>query len=134
MRQYLGAAERADFDRLPPRAQDSWLLGRIAAKDAVRHWLWDRGSGPIFPAELTVGEDDWGMPCVTGPFDAPMSVTIAHTDELGAAVVSSGPEPSGVDFEVVGADRLLVCAGTSVRTVTSSDVDGHVVTCTEGEA
>ncbi|MGW6710104.1 beta-ketoacyl synthase N-terminal-like domain-containing protein, partial [Streptomyces sp. NPDC054956] len=41
MRRYLGAAERTAYERLAPRARAPWLLGRIAAKDALRQLLWD---------------------------------------------------------------------------------------------
>lgn len=104
MRQYLGAAERADYERLPERARDSWLLGRIAVKDAVRHWLWEQGHGPLFPAELTVRNDATGRPQVTGPFEAPLSVSIAHTAELGVALVRPAPQPSGIDLEALTAE------------------------------
>jgi len=43
MRRYLNAAERGEYEALNPRTQRQWLLGRMAAKDAVRRWLWARG-------------------------------------------------------------------------------------------
>jgi phosphopantetheinyl transferase len=115
MRQYLCAAERAEYERLAPRVQGAWLLGRIAVKDAVRRWLWDRGHGPLFPAELTVWNDESGRPEVTGPFEFPLSVSIAHTAELGAAIVRAGSEAAGIDIEVV-TDR-----GRSVEDVALTD-------------
>jgi acyl transferase domain-containing protein len=97
MRRYLGAAERTEYQRLAPQAQGPWLLGRIAAKDAVRHWLWERGHGPLFPAELTVhdeaGPETGGRTTVTGPFAAPLAVSTAHTADLGVAMVR--PHQSG---------------------------------------
>jgi malonyl CoA-acyl carrier protein transacylase/phosphopantetheinyl transferase len=103
MRQYLGAAERAEYSRRNPRAARQWLLGRIAVKDAVRQWLWDSGSGPVYPVEITVGNDKQGRPFVTGPFAAPPVVSIAHSGPLAAAVVGDrdrGDSP-GVDIELV---------------------------------
>jgi hypothetical protein len=55
---------------VPAPGQRRWLLGRIAVKDAVRRLLWERGAGPVFPAELTVAESAAGMR-VLGPFHAP---------------------------------------------------------------
>ncbi|RFS81681.1 acyltransferase domain-containing protein [Actinomadura spongiicola] len=92
MRQYLCAVERAEYEALPPFAQGPWLLGRIAAKDAVRDHLWRNGHGPLFPAELTVH----GGPTVTGPFDEPLTVSIASEAELGVALVRTGDEPAGI--------------------------------------
>ncbi|HXA59023.1 MAG TPA: 4'-phosphopantetheinyl transferase superfamily protein, partial [Streptosporangiaceae bacterium] len=99
MRQYLNATERAEYDRLTPRARNPWLLGRIAAKDAVRHRLWGHGHGPLFPAELTVRNDAAGRPEVIGPFEAPLTVSIAHTPELGVALVRPAPLAAGIDIE-----------------------------------
>ncbi|MGI5163990.1 beta-ketoacyl synthase N-terminal-like domain-containing protein [Spirillospora sp. CA-253888] len=101
MRQYLNAAEREAYQGLAPRAQGPWLLGRIAAKDAVRHWLWDRGHGPLFPAELTVRNDAAGRPEVVGPFDEPVTVSIAHTAELGVALIRAAGQAAGIDAEAV---------------------------------
>ncbi|MBA8951869.1 beta-ketoacyl synthase N-terminal-like domain-containing protein [Actinomadura namibiensis] len=108
MRQYLNAAERAEYQALTPRARGPWLLGRIAAKDAVRHRLWERGHGPLFPAELTVRNDAAGRPEVTGPFDEPLAVSIAHTPDLGVALVRAGGEPAGIDVERAGAGAAAV--------------------------
>ena len=89
MRQYLCAPERAEYERLSPRAQGPWLLGRIAVKDAVRNRLWDRGHGPLFPAELRVRDD-----VVTGPFDGQLRVAVAVNPEVAGAAVA----PTAVDL------------------------------------
>jgi phosphopantetheinyl transferase len=110
MRCYLGAAERAEYQRRTPRAARQWLLGRIAVKDAVRQWLWDAGAGPVFPIEITVTNDSSGRPRVTGPFDEPPEVSLAHTGSLAAALVGDpGCVPGagtgvGIDIEQI-ADR-----------------------------
>jgi hypothetical protein len=78
MRRYLNAAERTQYQRLSPLDQRRWLLGRIAAKDAVRRRLWDRGAGPVYPAELTVEEDPAGTLRVRGPFRA-VAVSLSCT-------------------------------------------------------
>jgi hypothetical protein len=96
MRQYLRASERAAYEALPPVMQGPWLLGRIAAKDAVRDHLWRNGHGPLFPAELTVQEG----PTVTGPFDEPLTVSIASDGGLGVALVRPGHEPAGIGLAV----------------------------------
>ncbi len=83
MRQYLCAEERAEYERLTPRAQGPWLLGRIAAKDAARNRLWDRGHGPLFPAELTVRGDT-----VAGPGGEALRVVIAQGAEVAGAAVA----------------------------------------------
>ncbi len=121
MRQYLGAAERAEYSRRNPRAARQWLLGRIAVKDAVRQWLWDAGGGPMHPVEITVSNDERGRPFVIGPFTAPPAVSIAHSGPLAAAVVGNrdlGDSP-GVDIELVEARD----AGTEATIMTEAERD-----------
>ncbi|MEV8021338.1 beta-ketoacyl synthase N-terminal-like domain-containing protein [Streptomyces sp. NPDC086554] len=85
MRRYLGAAERAAYEQRPPRARAAWLLGRIAAKDAIRGLLWERDAGPVFPAEVPVGNDDQGRPRPEGPLAAGLRLSLAHKDQLAVA-------------------------------------------------
>ena len=105
MRRYLNAVERAEYEGLSARRQRQWLLGRIAAKDAARHWLWAHGHGPVFPCEITVSNDPTGQPRVKGPFVGELHVSIAHSGELGVAIVSPDG-PVGIDVEAVD-DRAL---------------------------
>jgi malonyl CoA-acyl carrier protein transacylase/phosphopantetheinyl transferase (holo-ACP synthase) len=90
MRNHLGGAERAEYERRPPRGRRQWLLGRIAAKDAVRRWLWEQGEGPVFPAEIRVCEDEHGRPYAVGVHGRelpPLDLTLAHRAEAGVALV-----------------------------------------------
>jgi 3-oxoacyl-(acyl-carrier-protein) synthase/phosphopantetheinyl transferase len=100
MRRYLSAGERAEYQRRTPRAAGQWLLGRIAVKDAVRQWLWDGGAGPMFPIEITVSNDDSGRPQVSGPFDEPPQVSLAHTGSLAAALVDPPGSPTGIGIDI----------------------------------
>ena len=98
MRRYLNGPERAEYGRRSIHEQRQWLLGRIAAKDAVRHWLFDHRPGPCHPLELTVANDDRGAPIVTGPFDEDLRVSIAHTRWAAVAMVGDGRDV-GIDIE-----------------------------------
>ena len=84
LRNHLGAAERADHDRCPPRARRHQLLDRIAIKDAVRHHLWDTGAGPLFPAEVAVHDLD-GRPRISGVHGRTLPdyvISVAHCADL----------------------------------------------------
>lgn len=130
MRRYLNHRERPTYEGLNPKAQRQWLLGRIAVKDAVRQWLWDHGAGPVFPAEVTVSNDDDGRPQVdvdaaalegtalegtalegaalggaaTGaapPAASGLRVSLAHTEWAAVALVAGPDDPApGIDIEV----------------------------------
>jgi phosphopantetheinyl transferase (holo-ACP synthase) len=96
-RRFLGEAERAQYHEQGPRRQRAWLSGRIAAKDAVRHLLWQDGHGPLFPAEVTIASDANGAPVVTAPSTREIHVSIAHKDDVAVAMASYAHV--GVDIE-----------------------------------
>jgi acyl transferase domain-containing protein/phosphopantetheinyl transferase len=104
MRRYLSAGERAEYQRRTPRAARQWLLGRVAVKDAVRQWLWDAGAGPMFPIEIEVSNDTSGKPRVSGAFDIPPQVSLAHTRSLAAALVGPPRGSAAVGSAGVGID------------------------------
>ena len=99
MRRFLGQDERSDYDARNPNVQRTWLLGRIAAKDAVRDLLWRTGTeGRIFPVEVQVSNDAEGAPLATAPDGSDVRVSIAHTAGLGVAIAAHGM-PVGIDIE-----------------------------------
>lgn len=103
MRNILAGEERAQYAAHAPRGRRQWLLGRIAVKDAVRHTLWDRGTGPVFPAEVRVGNEPTGRPFVTGGYGRTLPalhVSIAHRGETAVAMARTDG-PCGIDIEEV---------------------------------
>ena len=106
MRNYLGTPERRRYEALPPLRQRHWLLGRIAAKDAVRELLWKENPKPIFPAQITLLEGPDGAPEVRGRFGFDevdgISVSIAHVPGLAVALARRGGVAPGIDIEACG--------------------------------
>ncbi|KDA43373.1 type I polyketide synthase [Frankia sp. B2] len=105
VRHYADAAERARLAALNPRAARGRLLGRIAAQDAVRRWLWERGAGPVWGIEVGIRNDDVGAPVITSlparpgvPAFDPPGVSLAHKPELAVALVAADGEV-GIDLE-----------------------------------
>ncbi len=98
-RRYTDAVERAAYEARNPREQRHWLLGRIAAKEAVRAVL-PEGT---FPVEVGIGHDGRGRPVVTRPEAASdRSISLAHTDWLAVAMVGRPGGPAvGIDVERV---------------------------------
>jgi phosphopantetheinyl transferase (holo-ACP synthase) len=109
MRNMLGGGERAAYEELPPVRRRQWLLGRIAAKDAVRELLWRENGGadghPVYPAELAVGNDEAGRPFVRGVHGREtgggLRLSIAHRAEAGVAIARRGDAPCGIDIEEI---------------------------------
>ncbi len=102
MRNMLAGTERDQYEKQPPRRKRRWLLGRIAAKDAVRRLLWSGGEGDVFPSELRICNTPSGAPHVTGAYGRELpelTVSIAHRDGFGVAIARPGP--CGIDLEAV---------------------------------
>ncbi len=116
MRRYLGEHERAAHEQVGPRGRRSWLLGRIAVKDAVRQHLWQQGRRPIWPVEIAVHNEASGRPVVTTSFGGDLRVSVGHKDELAVAIVGDGVEV-GIDIERIGprTDGFVEIAFTAVE-------------------
>jgi acyl transferase domain-containing protein/phosphopantetheinyl transferase len=101
MRRYLNTAEREAYGRRNPRAQRASLVGRVALKDLLRHQQWRMGAGPIFPAEVTITNDEAGRPCASGVVESGVKVSIAHSHGVGVAM-SDRRADVGIDIERLG--------------------------------
>jgi acyl transferase domain-containing protein/phosphopantetheinyl transferase len=97
-RQYLSPVERENHAGRNPRAARHWLLGRIAAKDALRAWLWARGAGEVYPGQIRIGNDPAGRPFAGGAGTEELALSLAHSGPFAAALV--GPVGSGVGIDV----------------------------------
>jgi acyl transferase domain-containing protein len=125
MRRYLNAVEREEYERRNPRAQRTWLLGRIAAKDAVRGWLWRRGRPPIYPAEITVGNEGSGRPWVRGLGSESLAVSLAHTTGFGVAIVRpAGVARVGIDIEAIA---TVQAASDGVSAIVLSEAEHELL-------
>ncbi len=100
-RRYLREAEFKIYQSLG-RKQKSWICGRIAAKDAIRHYLWAQGyPHDIFPAEIWIENDIHGKPCITElPGATPLFISISHKEGLGVALVRQ-KSTLGIDIEKI---------------------------------
>src|SRR5204863_6750447 len=82
----LSRRERALWlgSRMPERRRLEWLLGRIAAKDAVRDYVSRRFSLSLRPADVEILPDETGRPIVGGLWargvPRPPLVSISHVE------------------------------------------------------
>ncbi|WBB77653.1 beta-ketoacyl synthase N-terminal-like domain-containing protein [Micromonospora sp. WMMD882] len=108
----LGGAANAEYEKQPAKTRKQWMLGRIAAKDAVRARLWEDGHTDIYPIELTVGNDPDGRPYVRAREGRGMrdcDVSLARCQEVGVAIakpripgVPIGGPGVGIDVAELG--------------------------------
>ncbi len=93
-RGYLRGEEWSRFTQAP---RLDYLLGRIAAKDAVREWMRTRQGRSLHPLEVEIGAQPGGAPFVAWPADTPLSLSIAHIEDEAIAAVADGARV-GVDL------------------------------------
>jgi phosphopantetheinyl transferase (holo-ACP synthase) len=114
---YLADQEAEVFESMAGRARIPWLLGRVAAKEAVRDHLASRAFAPFDPTRIIVTNDTNGCPnvAVRGARLATrgVEVSIAHKPTVGVAVagrvrrpatsrgVAALPTGIGIDIECV---------------------------------
>lgn len=87
--------------------------------------MWDAGAGPVYPAEVRVGNDPVSRPFVTGGYGRTLPelhVSIAHRGETAVAMARA-EGPCGIDIEEV-TDRpegtLAVALTTAERELLTS--------------
>jgi phosphopantetheinyl transferase len=110
----LGRREREIWHALkaPEARRLEWLLGRIAAKDAVREFLQRRFHLKVHPADVQVLPDESGRPTVTGAWRAQAGisreplVSISHVDGAAVAVLADGEAASGVGVDLERCGRM----------------------------
>ncbi|MDX1661106.1 MAG: beta-ketoacyl synthase N-terminal-like domain-containing protein, partial [Gemmatimonadota bacterium] len=97
-RRYLDGEEIETYRSLGPRRKAGWLNGRIAAKDAVRRWHWERGGGPTYPIEVRIDGGGDRPPEVRFDPVPDLRLSIAHKGPVAAATVAEG-RAVGLDLE-----------------------------------
>jgi phosphopantetheinyl transferase len=117
LRRYLSSPERAELEQLPPPRRRSRLAGRIAAKDAIRRLLFERGCEALFPVEVELTSAPNGQPLVRGDLGVDVRVSIAHTRGTAVALAAVGYDP-GIDVEEIaprgeGFERLALAEAES---------------------
>jgi phosphopantetheine--protein transferase-like protein len=107
----LNRRERQAFYNLggPEQRQAEWLLGRFAAKDALRGWLRKHHGLSIPPADIDIVHDDNGRPQPRGTWVQEIGYTpalsISHSGQLAIAIAGRCTENQhlGVDVQQIEA-------------------------------
>ncbi len=113
----LGHRERAAFYSLPANSsrREEWLMGRIAAKEALREWMKATHGHELASADFELIADERGQPrasCAPLPELAMPTVSISHSRRWAAASLSPPGEPCGLDYQRLDhVDPDLLAAG-----------------------
>jgi phosphopantetheinyl transferase len=105
----LSPPEREEWMRLkaPLRREIPWLLGRAAAKDALRHHFQGSAGVRFAAADLVIRNEDTGRPVLDGIWRANLpgrpEISISHTDGMVVAIAASTEDGArvGVDAEKI---------------------------------
>jgi phosphopantetheine--protein transferase-like protein len=100
-RRFLSSPEIETYRTLNPRRQIEWLAGRIAAKDAVRSVVWERGAEAVFPIEIEIVDEPSGRPTVVTKRASDLAVSIAHKRGIAVALLGRDGRAPGIDVERV---------------------------------
>jgi Polyketide synthase modules and related proteins len=113
----LDPHEREDFYALPVAGgrREEWLMGRLAAKDAVRDWLRRHYGLSPAPADIRIQSDALGAPRLRQVLGLPPSATlpwisISHAGRTALAACAGAGV--GVDYQpIAGHDGDALAAG-----------------------
>jgi acyl transferase domain-containing protein/4'-phosphopantetheinyl transferase EntD len=93
-RMYLGDEEWAQYRQ---HRRLDWLLGRVAAKDAICDWLQRHRGRLLYPVEVKIDNAENGAPVLVGPAIAGLVLSISHL-EATAIAVATRAQGAGVDI------------------------------------
>lgn len=96
--------------RMPEQRRLEWLLGRVAAKDAVRQFVKKRYHIDLCPADVEILPDGDGRPVVHGRWreqlpEAPQ-LTLSHTAGIAVAAVGDHVAGGGLGIDIETVDRM----------------------------
>ena len=108
----LSRRERRRWYELPKQGerQTEWLLGRVAAKDAVRQWARERHGIEIAPADIEILPDQFGRPVVECPAlqgRAMPAVSISHDRAAVLGIAAEADERIGIDHANLREERAF---------------------------
>ncbi len=117
----LNAQERDFWYNLPEKGsrRTDWLLGRAAAKDAVRQWANEHYNIELAPVDIEIITTTSGKPVVRCPegeaIGSPPEISISHSNGYVVAAVAKQNKRIGIDVEQIDSvrtDDLLYSAFT----------------------
>jgi acyl transferase domain-containing protein/phosphopantetheinyl transferase len=100
LKRYFNQDEKKLHNSLMPNKRKTWMIGRVAVKDAVRNLLNKTKQQACFPITFEIKADEHGKPYLHGGLSDGIHISIAHkgTDAVGIAQFD---RPVGIDIEII---------------------------------
>ncbi|WP_415326918.1 beta-ketoacyl synthase N-terminal-like domain-containing protein [Chryseobacterium sp. MMS23-Vi53] len=100
LKRYFNQTEKQHHQALLPNKRKSYMVSRVAVKDAVRNLLKKEKNHPCFPITFEVGKDEVGKPFLIGDATKDIHISLAHKGKDAVGIAKSG-KPVGIDMEVM---------------------------------
>ncbi|MCX2586260.1 beta-ketoacyl synthase N-terminal-like domain-containing protein [Pedobacter sp. MR22-3] len=100
LKRYFNQTEKKYHNNLLPNKRKTWMISRVAAKDAVRNLLNTEKQQACYPITFEVFSDEFRKPYVKGGLTEGIQISIAHkgTDAVGIARFD---QAVGIDIETI---------------------------------
>lgn len=100
LKRYFNQTEKQHHQTLLPNKRKSYMVSRVAVKDAVRNLLKKEKNHPCFPITFEVGKDEVGKPFLIGDSTKDIHISLAHKGKDAVGIAKSG-KPIGIDMEIM---------------------------------
>lgn len=100
LKRYFNQAEKKHHNTLLPNKRKSWMVSRVAVKDAVRNLLRKEKDHACFPITFEVASDEAGKPYLIGDSVKDIHISLAHKGKDAVGIARSG-KPVGIDMEII---------------------------------
>ncbi|MCA6065925.1 acyltransferase domain-containing protein [Chryseobacterium sp. RG1] len=100
LKRYFNQTEKQHHQTLLPNKRKSYMVSRVAVKDAVRNLLKKEKNHPCFPITFEVGKDEVGKPFLIGDATKDIHISLAHKGKDAVGIAKSG-KPVGIDMEII---------------------------------
>jgi phosphopantetheinyl transferase (holo-ACP synthase) len=128
----LSAHERRSYYReLPPAGprREEWLMGRVAAKEAVRQWLLAQHGLHLACADIELANSAEGEPHVMRITGLPQgiglpAISISHSRRGAFAACAAAGKRLGIDYQVM--DRVVDAEGLITGAFTPAEAQQYL--------
>jgi len=100
LKRYFNQTEKQHHQNLLPNKRKSWMVSRVAVKDAVRNLLKQEKNHPCFPITFEIGKDEVGKPYLISDFTENIHISLAHKGKDAVGIAKSG-KSVGIDMEII---------------------------------
>lgn len=100
LKRYFNQTEKQHYQQLLPNRRKSWMVSRVAVKDAVRQLLSLQKNHPCYPITFEIRSDEAGKPYLLGDMTNDIHISLAHKGK-DAVAIAQQYKPVGIDMEVI---------------------------------